>query len=343
MLLSIIVPVYNMAKDQKLNHCIDSLINQTIKDYEIIAVDDCSSDNSLEILRDYEKRYKGKIRVLQNEINKRQGGARNTGLRASNAVYVGFMDADDWAAPTMYEKLVNKAILTGADFVGCDFSKVSSYTFEPGEIEINNTAEQCGVLDDDKYRLHILSSGSMVVKIYERKILMENDLFFPEDIFYEDNAAAEIWPLYFKHFEHVDEPLYFYYTVPESTTHSVTWDRCVDRKTAGEIMITELKKRGFYEKYKNEIDYRFTELFYQVTLFSYMYSGKRRRIKNIRNLKKDFLESCPDYRTNPYYEERMGEEDKKLIELHMKSDFLFYFYYILLFSYRKFIKKLRKK
>ena len=67
--LSVIVPVYNMAGEGKLRFCLDSLINQTISDYEIIAVDDASTDNSLEILREYEGRYPEKVRVLAHEVN----------------------------------------------------------------------------------------------------------------------------------------------------------------------------------------------------------------------------------------------------------------------------------
>ena len=343
MLLSIIVPVYNMAADNKLNNCMDSLLNQTLKDYEIIAVDDKSTDNSLEILRDYQKRFPDKVRVVESKENHKQGGARNRGMALSKAVYIGFMDADDYAAPDMFEKLTNKAILTGADFVGCDFSKVNEYTFTPGVVEINNTSDQCGELDEEKYKRHILSSGSMVVKIYLREVISENKLSFPEDIFYEDNCAAQIWAMYFKHFERVEEPLYYYLNVENSTTHYVTWERCEHRMKAGELFFNGMKERGFYEKYKAEIDFRFTELYYQVTLFSYMYSGKKRKIKHLKELKKGILSYLPDFRDNPYYIERMSKEDKKLIDMHMKSDAKFYFYYILLFTYRNIRKKLSGK
>ena len=79
MRLSIIVPVYNMAADNKLRFCLDSLINQTISDYEIIAVDDASTDESLAILKEYESRYPWKFKAVQSYENLRQGGARNKG------------------------------------------------------------------------------------------------------------------------------------------------------------------------------------------------------------------------------------------------------------------------
>lgn len=85
MKLSIIVPVYNMAAGNKLRFCLDSLVNQTIADYEIIAVDDASTDESLDILKEYEARYPWKFRAIQSYENRRQGGARNMGLEAAEA------------------------------------------------------------------------------------------------------------------------------------------------------------------------------------------------------------------------------------------------------------------
>lgn len=75
MKLSIIVPVYNMASDGKLNYCLDSLAAQTISDYEVITVDDASTDESFSILLEYEKKYPGKFKAVHSEVNKRQGGS----------------------------------------------------------------------------------------------------------------------------------------------------------------------------------------------------------------------------------------------------------------------------
>lgn len=102
--LSVIVPVYNMAKDGNLEYCMNSLVNQTLEGMEIIAVDDASTDNSLEILRNFEKKYPERVKVIASPENKRQGGARNLGLKEANGQYIGFMDADDWAALDLFEK-----------------------------------------------------------------------------------------------------------------------------------------------------------------------------------------------------------------------------------------------
>lgn len=109
--LSIIVPVYNMATEGKLNYCLDSLVGQTIRglyDYEILCVDDASTDDSLEILLDYQKRYPELVRVIPNPVNLRQGGAKNAGLRVAQGEWIGFIDSDDWVSPDYYEKLLKK-------------------------------------------------------------------------------------------------------------------------------------------------------------------------------------------------------------------------------------------
>ena len=179
MKLSVIVPVFNMASDDKLKWCMDSLVGQTISDYEIIAVDDCSTDDSLSILQNYEKRYPGKVVVIASPDNRKQGGAKNLGLSVAKGDWIGFIDADDWVCADFYEKLLNKAEETGADMVGCDYHLTPEHSMKIGQIVHNNTPEQAGVLNEEKYRSLILDGGSLVVKIYRRHIILDYPNRFP--------------------------------------------------------------------------------------------------------------------------------------------------------------------
>lgn len=110
--ISVIIPVYNVA--QYLERCIDSLINQTLSNIEIICVDDKSTDNSLDILRKYEQADK-RIHVIALDKNSGVAVARNTGINAACGQYLGFVDPDDYVDLNFYEKLYAKAIETGAD------------------------------------------------------------------------------------------------------------------------------------------------------------------------------------------------------------------------------------
>ena len=341
MKLSIIVPVYNMASDGKLQYCIQSLLNQTVRDYEIIAVDDASTDVSLEVLKAFEKENPGKLKVIASAENLRQGGAKNLGIRAASGEWIGIVDSDDWVSPQMYEKLLQKAEETGADVVGCDYSLVYERSMEPGKIQCDNGEDQTGILDDEKYRRLLLASGSMVIKIYRREMIVGNSLWYPEHMFYEDNCMSPLWLLHCRHFEKVPEPLYYYYQHPESTVHTISLERCHDRMKAMELLMEKTKKAGFYERFLPELEYRFTELYFITTLFSCMQGRVRGKYSLVGELKKGILKEFPDFRQNPYYMERMGKEEKQLIGLLLKSQPAFFLYYYGLNGYRKIRKKIK--
>ena len=334
MKLSIIVPVYNMVADNKLSFCMDSLVNQTIDDYEVIAVDDCSPDDSLNLLRQYEEKYPGKVRVIESEENGRQGTAKNKGIRAAMGEWIGFIDSDDWIAPDMYEKLIKRAEETGADVVGCDYSLVDSHTFEIGEVVPNSRDIQVGVLDTEKRKSLVLDGGSLCVKIYKRERIVSEGLFFPEKIFYEDNAIGNSYLVGAKHFEYVKEPLYFYYQHDTSTIHTVTLARCKDRMTAAKFMIDDAKKRGYYEELKEELDYKFIMLYYLNTMFSYVRDGGHTKLSFVKEIAGGLVDNVPDYNNNKYYLKRISAEEKKYTDMSVKSPLRFMITYKLHWAYR---------
>ena len=118
--ISIIVPVYNV--ESYLSNCIDSILNQTFKDFELILVNDGSTDKSLEICKHY-KNMDDRIFI----IDKKNGGlssARNAGLDIIKGEYIGFVDSDDYIHPQMYELLYKQIIENEADISMCEFKKV---------------------------------------------------------------------------------------------------------------------------------------------------------------------------------------------------------------------------
>ena len=326
MLLSVIVPVYNMAEGDKLSFCMNSLVNQTIEDYEIIAVDDCSTDRSLEILRSYERKYPEKVKVM--------------GLAKAQGEWIGFIDSDDWVCDDYYEKLLKKAEETGADMVGCDYHLTGEHSMQIGQIVHNNKPSQAGILNEEKYRSLILDSGSLVVKIYRRHIILDYPNRFPEHIFYEDNAISNSWMLRAKHFEYIQEPMYYYYQHDSSTVHTITKSRCEDRMEAARVMVREAREFDYLEQYYPEIESSFTTLFYVNTLFSYLAGSGRKEYRFIKALGDEMRSTFPDFQQNKYYEQRVHAEERRLIAMQQKSTLYFMIYYKVLWTYRKLCKRL---
>lgn len=329
-----------MASDNKLTWCLDSLINQTITDYEIIAVDDASTDESWDILSDYQSKYPDKFIAIHSDVNLHQGGAKNIGLKRARGEWVGFIDSDDWISPDMYEKLIRRAFETGATVVGCDYSLVYEHTYKVGkEIVANSFDDQVGVLGHEQKKSLILEGGSLCVKIFKRQTIINNELWFPENIFYEDNAMSDVYLLLSDRFEYIKEPMYYYYQHGNSTVHSFSERRCLDRMEAGRIALANAKKFGFYEEFKDEIEYKFILLFYINTLFTYMPFVRPTKVKFVRDITRELVDTFPSFADNKYYIERTAAEEKKLIAMAVKSPLKFYIYYKLLWGYRNFRNK----
>lgn len=336
MKLSIIVPVYNMAADGKLNYCLDSLLHQDLpeQEYEVIAVDDASTDHSFEILQEYERQYKNRLHAIRSPKNCRQGGAKNLGLKQAKGDWIGFIDSDDWIAPDMYVKLLQKAEETGADVVGCDYHITYEHSSKIGRVVENNTKEQTGKLDHDKYASLILQTGSMVVKIYRHQVIRENNLHFPEGVFYEDNCAAPVWMLHFKHFERVAEPLYYYYQHEVSTVHHISEAKCEDRLITGQLLLEQFQEHGFYQEYFTELEYRFTQLYYINTLFTYVVGVRPARLAYLTKMARGMRSAFPKFQQNPYYQQKTDDEQKRLIRYQQRSSLYFLLYYRALNWYR---------
>lgn len=148
MKVSVIVPVYNAEK--YLRDCLKSLVNQTLDEIEIIAIDDASSDTSLDILREYEKKYPTKIKVLSNKKNLGQGATRNIGVSHATGRYITFVDSDDYVSYDMYASLYEDAkknsfpevittrliFVKDSSYLDDNFQEISrghSFIFKPSE------------------------------------------------------------------------------------------------------------------------------------------------------------------------------------------------------------------
>lgn len=220
--ISIIVPVYNTAK--YLDKCIQTLIKQTLEDIEIIFIDDGSEDNSVEILKNYAKNDK-RISILK-QNHKRQGAARNYGLSIAQGEYIGFVDSDDWVELDMFEKLYYQAKETDSDIVMCSMN-----TFEDGTNKIIvNTYNTLDIFNQKFFENSFTSqdtlnfifniSVSPYNKIYRKSLIAKNNIKFPENIYFEDNAFFFKSWLNAKKISLLNQKLYQYRKSTASTTKS---------------------------------------------------------------------------------------------------------------------------
>lgn len=187
-LISIIVPVYNV--EEYLGQCIESVLNQSYQNLEIILIDDGSTDNSGLICDEYKKRDQ-RIQVIHKK-NGGQSSARNVGLNIAKGCYVGFVDSDDWIEQNMYEILHKNICLYDADIATC------SYILEYKEINMSVAAFKKPIVKlfekkDEKMLLksflnHKLYFSGPWDKLYRKNIF--NNIRFPENQFYEDNYIA---------------------------------------------------------------------------------------------------------------------------------------------------------
>ena len=343
MKLSIIVPVYNMVAGEKLEFCLNSLTNQMISDYEIIAVNDASTDDSLVVLNWYKNHYPDKFKVIDLTEKRKQGGAKNAGLEMATGEYIGFVDSDDWIATDMYKKMLEKAEATGADIVECDCCITYKQNYEVGKTVPNSRESQTGILSEENYKSLILDPGSLKVKICRRELFeMEPEIRFPEKMFYEDSAIITRLVLRAKRYEYINAPLYYDYQYDTSLVRTMTQSRCSDGMESMRMMLRMAKEDGSLEKYHDEIEFRFTNLFYQNTLFTYMQGIKWVNLSYIRKLGKGMKATFPNFQENPYYAERIHEEERKFMALQQKSTVLFVIYYKFVYFVRRMKKWIKR-
>ena len=231
MKLSIIVPVYNV-KDY-IRPCLDSLLAQRMEDFELILIDDGSTDGTAAILEGYAAKHGEKI-VLRRVENGGQGRARNIAMDMARGEYIGFIDSDDWISPDMYPKLIAKAEEEGADIAFCDWMAVDA---QGGERFI-----PAGFQKD---RLSV--AGSACNKLFRRELI--EDIRFPAGLWYEDFYFSAIAVLKAKSLAYVKEPLYFYRQSQSSTMRNQNSAKNLDLLRIMDMLANYMLPEGYESQF----------------------------------------------------------------------------------------------
>ncbi|MDR1943045.1 MAG: glycosyltransferase [Endomicrobium sp.] len=197
--VSVIIPVYNTEK--YLRQCLDSVVNQTLKDIELICINDGSTDNSLKILNEYAS-SDNRIKLISLIDNKGVSFTRNFGIRVSKGRYIGFVDSDDWIDLNFYENLYltaekeNSDIVAASTIVNVKQNKKSPWNWNKGN-------------EDEKERRLFFISYSWF-KIYRRDFLIDNGIFFQEVKIFSDLSFTFISSMLAKNITISQKGQYFY-------------------------------------------------------------------------------------------------------------------------------------
>lgn len=226
-IVSVIVPVYNCEK--YLAQCLDSVINQTLKDIEIICVNDASTDNSFKILADYVKRD-CRIKLINFENNKGVSAARNSALDIANGEYIYFLDSDDWIENDYLDVMVktinktNSQIVMNRNMFSFANGELLPYNFQKGQYNISDNS----YIDIEK-DTHNVFFG-VCSKLYASNLIKEYNIKFPEGYVYEDNYFHYITFAYAEKIYFFNGSPYYYRETENSitSTHKSDSDKIIN-------------------------------------------------------------------------------------------------------------------
>lgn len=218
--ISVIIPIYNV--EQYLARCLDSVVNQTYKDLEIICVNDCSPDNSGKILEWYAKKD-NRIKVISRDKNGGLSAARNTGLDAASCEYIYFIDSDDWIDPDYIETMYCAAQESKAEAV-LNTSMCLHYENEPQNThfrKVHNNYSHCFV---DANEAILKVNWNTVLHFWKKSFLDKIHARFPEGYFIEDIYFQAVTYIYLHKIYVIRESAYHYWIRKTGIMGSVSED-----------------------------------------------------------------------------------------------------------------------
>lgn len=237
MKFSIITPNYNGF--DLMSHYFNSLENQTYKDFEIIIVDDCSTDGSYEKLKQYASNAIINIKILQSEINLGPGNARNVGLKEAQGEWVTFIDNDDWVDITLFEQITKVINENEVNCVVIDYNLTNG---ERNSVSKSMYYGGYGIMPLHDSLINVRNHTHC--KFYKRSCCIDNNVFFPanirrhEDIAFVFRAVAACKSVFY-----YNKPLYYYYQRPQSLSNNKKMDEKVLLTAFG---VLENKMRNIY-------------------------------------------------------------------------------------------------
>lgn len=313
--ISFIVTVYNMEK--YLTKCLDSIINQIYHNYELVIIDDCSTDSSGAIAKKYEEKYSGICTVVKNDSNLGLGSSRYVGMNVAKGEYLVYVDADDWIDETFSQKIHEKMqqqrydmIYAAWDYVKED-GKCLGETYYLPYLEGNMT-------ENKRRALFSYNSIQIWGAAYNKKFLEGWPDCFIRGQNYDEDVIAVLYPLMIQNLGIINEKMY-HWVKREASMSNEAVPHYRDRLRVGCHFFSSAKRMGLLEKYPREIEYG-------IAMYSYLGMIKAASdvkeyadfplelLRKASNMMKKFF---PDYQNNKYLIEK---ESKKNLMLAKAND-----------------------
>ena len=251
--LSFIIPLYNAEK--YIAECITSIIEQPFQEIEVLVINDASTDNSADIVADFQKKDK-RIQLIDLKENKGAGYARNLGLKKSIGKYIFFIDADDWLENDILEKLYNKSQEKKYEII--TFGINQHYYRKKRKVRNINILPKVNPHNSDYFKSHLLMIDGLYPMawgyLYSKKYLQKHNFSFIDNgVYFEDVPFTTKALYYCQKLGVLKELIYNYRIHPASITQSATKKKINDSFTAHFMIRDFLQTKKAFKKYKNEV------------------------------------------------------------------------------------------
>lgn len=285
--VSVIIPVYNT--EDYLKECIESLVNQTLREIEILIVNDGSTDSSLEIMKEFKNKYPNIIKIFD-KVNGGQASARNYALPFAQGEYLGFVDSDDWVDSTMYEEMYEKAEKEDADIVICDM--------------VDHFPDRTVCYPSSRFENKFKVTPSACNKLFKRSLVKED--VFPVGLWYEDFEFTTMQLMKTDCISVIHKGLYHCHCREVSTMYNNNSEKNQDILVVLEHLVEYVEKNGWYEKYKNVLEYLYIDHVLITSINRVQKQTNEKKKIVINNLRKEVLK-----RYNSFYKDDAFREMPK--------------------------------
>lgn len=297
--VTVIIPVYN-GKDY-INRCIDSVLKQSLKDIQIIVVNDGSTDSTLEFLTEYDN--KNENLTIINIENSGQGIARNIAIKKAKGKYLYFMDSDDYLHPDILLKMYKEAEYVRADLVVCPYYRVDQ---NGNVICIEMNKENAGLLD---------LNTSPWNKLFRRDIWVRYNIKYAEKLWYEDLEATLCYVLVANNIVYLSDPMYYYVQRSDSSINKFD-ERIEDIFQVLDNVYNFSLTHQLFEKYYFELEY----FFMMHLIFGHLSRSASeprffKRLGYIKRTKKYLKNKFPNYHKNKYFKISYLKNDISVMSL----------------------------